>query len=97
MVLPRPNSGLGGEDPVGEFREPALSPHRLQLLKLRVGRTDASGLLRRGRLSQASCDEEGNVDRLLELEGLHYSDVEVGYDPQFLLEGWVQGDLLEVD
>ena len=26
VVLPRPNSGLGGEDPVGEFREPALSP-----------------------------------------------------------------------
>ena len=97
MVLPRPNRGLGGDDPVGEYREPALSPHRLQLLKLRVGRTDGSGFLRRCRLSQASCDEEDDEDRLLELEGLNYSDVDVGYDPSFLLEGWVQGDLLEVD
>ena len=32
----------GGDDPVGEFREPTVSPHRLQLLKLRVGRTDSS-------------------------------------------------------
>ena len=79
----------GGDDPVGEFREPALSPHRLQLLKLRVGRTDGSGLLRRCRLSQASCDEELEKDRLLELEVLNYSDVEVGYDPPFPLEGWV--------
>ena len=71
-------------------------PHRLQLLKLRVGRTDGSGLLRRCRLSQASCDEEGDEDRLLELEGFNYSNVEVEYDPPFLLEGWVQGDLLEV-
>ena len=87
----------GGDDPVGEFREPALTPHCLQLLKLRVGRTDGSGLLRRCRLSQASCDEEGDEDRLLELEGLHYSDVEVGYKSPFLLEGWVQVDLLDVD
>ena len=41
----------GGYNPVGEFREPALSPHRLQLLKLRVGRTDGFGLLRRCLLS----------------------------------------------
>ena len=41
----------GGNDPVGEFREPALSLNRLQLLKLCVGRTDGSGLLRRCRLS----------------------------------------------
>ena len=83
-----------GNDPVGEFCEPALSPHRLQLVKLRVGRTDSSGLLRRCRPSHTSCNEEGDEDRLLELEGLHYSVVEVVYDPPFLLEGWVQGDLL---
>ena len=35
----------GGDNSVGEFREPALSPHRLQIFKLRVGRTDGSGLL----------------------------------------------------
>ena len=86
-----------GDNPVDEFREPALSPHRPQLFKLRVGRTDGSGLLRRCRLSQASCDEEGDEDRLLELEGSDYSYVEVGYDPSLLLEGWVQSDLLEVD
>ena len=87
----------GGDNPVGEFRDPALSPHRLQLLKLRVGRTDGSGLLLRCRLFQASCDEEGDGDRLLELEGFNHSDVEVGYDPPLLLEGRVQSDLLEVD
>ena len=87
----------GGDDPACEFREPALSPHRLQLLKLRVGRTDGSDILRRCRLSQASYDEEDDEDRLLELKDLHYSDVEVGYDPPFLLEGCGQGDLLEVD
>ena len=97
MVLPRPNRGLGGDNPVGEFREAALSPHRLQLLKLHVGRTDGSGLLRRCRLSQASCDEEGDVDRLFKLEGFNYFDVEVGYDPPLLLEGLVQGDFLVVD
>ena len=59
VTPPRPNRGLGGNDPVGEFREPALAPHRLELLELSVGRTDSSGLLRRYRLSQASCDEEG--------------------------------------
>ena len=87
----------GGDNPVGEFREPALSPHRLQLLKLRVGRTDGSGLLQCCRPSQASCNKEGDEVRLLELEGFDYSDVEVGYDPPLLLEVWVQGDLLEVD
>ena len=56
----------GGNDPVGEFREPTLALHCLQLLELSVGRTDGSGLLRRCRLSQASCDEEGDEDRLLE-------------------------------
>ena len=49
------------------------------------------------RLSQASCDEEGDEDRLLELEGFHYSDVEVGYDLPLLVEGCVHGDRLEVD
>ena len=87
----------GGNDLVGEFREHALAPHRLQLLELSVGRTNGSDLLRRCRLSQASCDEEGKKDRLLELKGLHYSDVEVGYDLPLLVVGWMQGDLLEVD
>ena len=87
----------GGDNPVCEFREPALPPHHLQLFQLRVGRTDGSGLLRHCRLSQASCNEEGDEDRLLELEGFDYSDIEVGYDPPLLLEGWVQDDLLEVD
>ena len=86
-----------GDNPVGEFREPALSPHRLQLFQLGVGRPDGSGLFRRCRLSQASCNEEGDEVRLFELEGFDYSDVEVGYDPPLLLEGWVQGALLEVD
>ena len=62
-----------------------------------MGRTDGSGLLRRCRLSQARCDEEGDEDWLLELEGFHYSDVEVVYDLPLLVEGCVQGDLLEVD
>ena len=87
----------GGITQLASSANPALSPHRLQILKLRVGRTDGSGLLRRCRLSQASCDEEADEDWLLELEGFNYSDVEVGYDPPLLLEGWVQGDLLEVD
>ena len=87
----------GRDNPVGEFREPSLSPHRLQLLKMRVGRTDGIGLVRRCRLCQASSEEEGDEDRLLELEGFNYSDFEVGYDPPFLLEVRVQGDLLEVD
>ena len=87
----------GGDHPVGEFREPALSPHRLQLFQLGVGRPDGSGLFGRCRLSQASCNEEGDEVRLFKLEGFDYSDVEVGYDPPLLLEGWVQGDLLEVD
>ena len=90
-------AGGGGDDPVGEFREPTLAPHRLQLLELRVGCTDGSGVFRRCRLFQASCDEEGDKDRLLELEGLHYSNVDVEYDLPFLVEGWVQDDLLEVD
>ena len=34
---------------------------------------------------------------MLALKGLHYSDVEVGYDLPLLVQGWVQGDLLEVD
>ena len=87
----------GGDNPVDEFREPALSPHRLQLFQLGVGRPDGSGLFGRCRLSQASCNEEGDEVRLFKLEGFDYSDVEVGYDPPLLLEGWVQGDLLEVD
>ena len=85
-----------GNDPVGKFRKHVLASRRLQLLELRVGRADGFGLLRRCRLSQASCDEEGDKDRLLELQG-HYSDVEVGYDLPLLVEGWVQGDLLGVD
>ena len=87
----------GGNDPVGEFREPALAPHRLQLFELGVGRAGASSLLRRCRLSQASRDEESDEDRLLELESLHYSDGEVGDDLPLLLESCLQGDLLEVD
>ena len=66
-------------------------------LELSVGRTDGFGLLRRCHLSQASCDEEGDEDRLLKPKSLHYSEVEVGYDLPLLVEGWVQGDLLEVD
>ena len=87
----------GGITQLASSANPALSPHRLQILKLRVGRTDDSDLLRRCRPSQASCDEEADEDRLLELEGFNYSDVEVGYDPPLLLEGWVQGGLLEDD
>ena len=67
VAPPRLNRGLGGNGPVGEFRKAALAPHRLELLELSVGRTDGSGLLRRYRLSQASCNEEGNEGRLLEL------------------------------
>ena len=62
-----------------------------------MGRTDGFGLLRRCHLSQAWYDEEGDADRLLEPKSLHYSEVEVGYDLPLLVEGWVQGDLLEVD
>ena len=54
----------GGDHPVGEFREPALSPHRLQLFQFGVGRPDGSGLFGRCRLSQASCNEEGDEVRL---------------------------------
>ena len=94
---PEKTVAWGGDNPVDEFREPALSPHRLQLFQLGVGRPDGSGLFGRCRLFQASCNEEGDEVRLFKLEGFDYPDVEVGYDPPLLLEGWVQGDLLEVD
>ena len=51
MALPRPPWPEGENSPVGELREPALAPHRFQLLELGVGRADGSDLLRRRRLS----------------------------------------------
>ena len=88
---------LKRNDPVGEFGEPSLAPHRFQFLQFGVGRADGPGLLRSCRLSQAARDDEGDEDRLRELDGHDYADVEVRDDLPFLPGGWVQSDLLEVD
>ena len=77
VELPRQDRRLRGNDLGGEFHGSTLAPNCLQLLELSVGRTESSGLFRRCRLSQASCDEEGDEDRLIELESLHHSNVEV--------------------